>query len=69
MSYKNILFRFLARLTLIVFLINIVSPITQYTFAAGTQYYVDFISGSDANDGFTLPWKTLAKVSTGGFLP
>ncbi len=39
--------------------------------AAGTNYYVDSLGGSDASAGTspTSPWKTLAKVNGRGFSP
>lgn len=41
MSYKNTKFRFFAKLTLTLFLVNTIGPTLQFAFADSTQYYVD----------------------------
>jgi parallel beta-helix repeat protein len=70
MSYKNTKFRFFAKLTLTLFLVNTIGPTLQFAFADSTQYYVDATGWSDSNDGLTpgTAWQTLAKVSSEPFL-
>lgn len=43
----------------------------QALFAAGTNYYVDSVSGSDSNSGTltTKPWKSLTNLQNRHFLP
>lgn len=49
----------------------VANPFSQLTYAAGTNYYVDSVSGSDNNSGTspTSPWKTLTKVQNFRFQP
>jgi hypothetical protein len=49
----------------------LVSLAPRALLAAGTNYYVDSISGSDSNSGTsaTSPWKTLTKVQSRHYLP
>jgi hypothetical protein len=65
MSYKNTKARLFAKVILVLFLTNNVTPTLQFAFANSTQYYVSSTSGSDANDGLSVAtaWQTIAKVN------
>jgi len=47
------------------------NPFSYSASAAGTNYYVDSVSGSDSNSGTspTSPWKTLTRVQQQRFQP
>jgi hypothetical protein len=70
MSYKNTKIRALAHFILVFFLSNTLTPSLQFAFADSTQYYVDPVSGSDANDGLTpgTPWQTVGRVNAATLL-
>lgn len=63
--------RAIALATLTTFCLQLISPLTEITFANNTNYYVDATLGSDANNGLTLgtPWQSLTHVSAQAFLP
>lgn len=63
MSYTYTSIRQVALISLVTLGTQIVAPIFQNVYADNTTYYVDASSGSDANDGTTLPWQTLANVN------
>lgn len=65
MYYKNTLFQITARTLLALFLTNTIAPTLQFAFADSTQYYVDSVGWSDANDGLSpaTAWQTLAQVN------